>query len=202
MSDGLFDERYTAYQTNRSSLRKWVRRAYLRRAASLLQGPTLDFGCGVGELLAKLPAGSKGLEYNLATVEYCRRAGLEVDFYDGEADHWQLGTLGPEAAGRFESMVISHVLEHLEQPREVLNALLGAAARLGMRRVVVIVPGPAGYRTDATHRTFIDLGYLQDPAIVHRTGFSLRSARHFPGNVRRLGDWLPHHELQATFETD
>ena len=176
--------------------------AYLRRAASLLRGRTLDFGCGVGELLAKLPAGSKGLEYNPATVEFCRRAGLDVEFYDGESDHWQLSTLGAEMGGQFESMIISHVLEHLEHPRDVLNRLLWSAARLGMRRVVVIVPGRAGFRVDATHRTFIDLAYLQDASIVCGTAFSFRGARYFPGDLRGLGDWLPHHELQVVFEKE
>ena len=84
--DNEFDQRYTDYQSERSALRKQVRRIYLRSAASQLHGPVLDFGCGVGELLEKLPAGSLGLEYNLATVAHCRGKGLEVEAYDGFAE--------------------------------------------------------------------------------------------------------------------
>ena len=198
--DKEFDQEYTDYQANRSLLRKWVRRAYLRSAAAQLTGPTLDFGCGVGELLERLPAGSRGLEYNQATVEFCRRKGLPVDAYDGFADDWGLSVLAP--GSRFDSMVVSHVLEHLEEPAQVLRRLLLASQRLGVRRVLAIVPGRAGFRIDATHRTFVDRGLLADAGIVQGTGFSMQRARYFPGNLRRIGDWFPHHELQVLYAWD
>ena len=128
---GGFDAQYTEYQLRRSWLRRQVRRAYLASAARKLRGPTLDFGCGVGELLARLPSGSLGVEYNPATVSFCRAQGLDVVAYDGFLDDWALSTL--PAQRRFTSMVISHVLEHLEQPANVLARLLTAAARLGIR---------------------------------------------------------------------
>ena len=73
-----YDKRYADYQANRSALRKLVRRAYLRSAEDLLQGATLDFGCGICELLERLPDGSVGLEYNKQTVKYCNERGLRV----------------------------------------------------------------------------------------------------------------------------
>lgn len=193
-----FDAAYTEYQTRRSWLRKWVRRAYLLSAQRQLPGPTLDFGCGVGELLARLPAGSRGLEYNPATVDWCRRQGLPVDAYDGFVDDWSLSPLVASGA-RFESMVISHVLEHLDEPTQVLNKLLRAASRLGVRQVLVIVPGRAGYRIDDTHRTFVDRAMLSNAATTGNTGFSLANARFFPGNLRAVGDVFPHHELQVRY---
>lgn len=192
-----FDERYTHYQTERSRLRKIVRRAYLRSARSKLRGPTLDFGCGVGELLATLPAGSRGLEYNQATVEYCRGIGLDVDWYDGFADGWALSVV--QEGRRFDSMIVSHVLEHLDGPMEILNRLLKAAQRIGIGRVLVIVPGRAGYRIDDTHRTFVDRAMLAGAQVVRETAFQLDSAGYFPGNLRVIGDWFPHHELQALY---
>lgn len=194
-----FDAAYTDYQTRRSWLRKWVRRAYLRSAQRQLPGPTLDFGCGVGELLARLPAGSRGLEYNPATVDWCRRQGLPVDAYDGFADDWSLSALGATGA-RFESMVISHVLEHLEAPAQVLHKLLLAASRLGIGNVLVIVPGRAGYRIDDTHRTFVERAMLDDEAITRGTGFAQTHRRYFPGDLRAIGDVFPHHELQVRFQ--
>ncbi|HEY0708378.1 MAG TPA: methionine biosynthesis protein MetW, partial [Polyangia bacterium] len=83
-----YDQRYTAYQSDRSFARKWVRGFYLRSAAALLKGPTIDFGCGVGELLTRLPKGSVGLEINPATVEHCRGRGLDVVLYDADGDDW------------------------------------------------------------------------------------------------------------------
>lgn len=192
-----FDQGYTDYQVNRSLLRKWVRRAYLRSAALQLTGPTLDFGCGVGELLERLPAGSRGLEYNRTTVEFCRRKGLQVDAYDGFADDWGLSVLAP--GSHFDSMVISHVLEHLEEPARILQRLLLAGQRLGVRRVLAVVPGGAGFRIDPTHRTFVDRALLVDAEVVEGTGFSVQRTGYFPGNLRALGDWFPHHELQVLY---
>ncbi|KAF1719303.1 class I SAM-dependent methyltransferase [Pseudoxanthomonas wuyuanensis] len=192
-----FDARYTEYQANRSWLRRWVRKIYLNSAASQLTGPTLDFGCGIGELLERLPAGSRGLEYNFTTVELCRSRGLAVDRYDGFADDWRLTVVPYEV--RFDSMVISHVLEHLERPTAVLHSLLHTAASRNIGCVLVIVPGKAGYRIDATHRTFVDHEMLSRPDVVAETGFRLERLRYFPGNWRRLGEWFPHHELQALY---
>jgi len=192
-----FDQRYTQYQTQRSVLRRFVRRAYLTSARSQLSGPTLDFGCGVGELLSTLPAGSMGLEYNRATVAHCRQLGLDVGWYDGFEDQWQLSAI-PEGK-RFESMVVSHVLEHLDAPMDVLGRLLGAARRFGVRRVLVIVPGRAGFRIDPTHRVMVDRAMLESADATAGSGFELEKSRYFPGDLRALGDWFPHHELQAVF---
>ncbi|RDY68832.1 class I SAM-dependent methyltransferase [Lysobacter soli] len=192
-----FDEGYTAYQTERSAIRRFVRRWYLRSAAAQLRGPTLDFGCGVGELLSRLPAGSKGVEYNRASVEHCRARGLDVAWYDGSADGWSLGTLPAE--WRFDSMVISHVLEHLDEPMDVLHRLLAAAAERGVNRVLVIVPGQAGFRIDATHRTFVQWEMLRD-ALAGVGGWSIARRRYFPGDVRVVGEVFPHHELQVLIE--
>ena len=49
------------YQLDRSPLRKLLRRPYLRAAAGFVEGAAVDLGCGVGELLSRLPAGSMGL---------------------------------------------------------------------------------------------------------------------------------------------
>lgn len=192
-----YGSEYTNYQLQRSLFRRAVRAVYLRRAASLVHGRTLDFGCGVGELLRRLPKGSRGLEYNRATVAHCRSVGLAVDDYDGFTDEWSLSVLPAEE--RFESMVISHVLEHLALPMEVLRKLLVAAAARDVTRVLVIVPGKAGFALDPTHLTFVDREMLLDDGIPRATGFRCVQWNYFPGNSRVMGDWLAHHELQMVF---
>lgn len=194
----LYGEGYTRYQLNRGSARKLVRRIYLDAAVRNLRGPTVDFGCGVGELLSRLPAGSLGLEINPVSVEHCRNRGLDAIVYDGDADNWSLGMLDAERG--LQSLVASHVLEHLERPMDKLASLLRACNRLGIKRVLVIVPGERGYESDDTHRTFIDLEMLANPEMVKGTGFALSSSRYFPGNVRALGDFFPHHELQVVYD--
>jgi SAM-dependent methyltransferase len=194
-----YDVEYTNYQADRSRVRKFVRRVYLNRAAGLVDGPTLDFGCGVGELLARLPPGSRGLEYNKDTVAFCQSRGLAVDWYDGYADDWRLSPIQRSAGLR--SMVISHVLEHLEEPMRILDRLLGAANDIGMERVLVIVPGQAGYRSDATHQTFVDLPMLLGE-IARQSDWRASHHGYFPFNARRVGDWFTHNELQVLLQRD
>lgn len=193
-----YDASYTRRQTDRSWLRKQVRQVYLARAAGLVQGPTLDFGCGVGELLSVLPPGSRGLEYNPATVAHCQRAGLAVEWYDGFADDWALSTAIPDVG--FESMVISHVLEHLDEPLDIFIKLLHAARRRDVRRVLVIVPGTAGFKIDSTHRTFVDSELLSSPRIQQETGFQAVHSGYFPLNLKTIGNWFPYHELQVVYQ--
>lgn len=193
-----YGEDYTRYQLDRGAIRRWIRHFYIESARAQLRGPTVDFGCGVGELLRRLPAGSVGLEINPVSVAHCNRLGLDARVYDADLDDWALGVL--DASDGLESLVVSHVLEHLDGAAEKLHKLLVAAGRLGIKRVLVIVPGKRGYASDETHRTFVDTGLLSEPGIVAGTGFALSGSRYFPGDARWIGDVFTHHELQVTFE--
>lgn len=193
-----YGEDYTRYQLDRGALRRWIRHFYLDSARNQLHGATVDFGCGVGELLRRLPAGSVGLEINSVSVSHCKRLGLDARVYDADKDDWSLSILDPQAG--LKSLVVSHVLEHLDAPADKLRNLLLAARRLGIEHVLVIVPGKRGYDSDETHRTFIDIELLSDPNITADTGFTLFDSRHFPVNARWIGDVFTHHELQATFK--
>lgn len=199
MSDASeYGSAYTDYQANRSRARKIARTPWLRASARFVQGPAVDLGCGVGELLAKLPDGSMGLEINRSTIDHCVANGLDVSYYDGTVDDWGLGPVREREAG-FDTLILSHVLEHLDDPASVLHKLLVSAGGLGMRQVLVVVPGRAGYASDDTHRTFVDRPYLERPEIVDGTDFRLGSTSFFPGNVRAIGDRFAYHELRAPF---
>ena len=192
-----FDQSYLDYQTNRSPIRKLVRRIYLRKAASETVGRTIDFGCGAGELLSRLEPGSKGLEYNDAAVAHVRRMGLPVEHYDGYSDDWSLTPL--KHGETYDSMIVSHVLEHLEQPEKVLEALMRAGAGIGVRRFVVILPQRAGYRIDATHRTFVDLPMIQN-VVSNSAGWKVSSAHYFPFDLQVIGDVFVYNELHVLID--
>ena len=113
-----------------------IRQVYLRKASSSVNGPTLDFVCGIGELLTRLPSRSMGLEFNRATISYCDTQGLDVVFYDGFEDDWCLFRSRNER--KFESMVISHVSEHLEEPEKILLKLLISSKSYDLKTVLLL----------------------------------------------------------------
>lgn len=192
----VYDDSYTRYQTERSAFRRWVRRIYIRRAAALTAGPALDFGCGVGEVLRSLPSGSMGVEYNEATVQLCHEQGLNVQWYDGFADNWTLS--GIPWRGRINTLILSHVLEHFDQPETLLRQLLQTTAP-DIRRAVVIVPGRAGFRSDPTHRTHVDLETIRR-AIAPLPHWRIASAKHFPFNWPWVGNLFAYNELQVVLQ--
>jgi len=194
-----FDERYAAEQLRRSRhpLRRLIKNLYLRNILRYVDGPTIDFGCGAGQLLARLPAGSIGLEVNPALVRELQAAGLNVARYNTAEDGFQLAGL---SAGRYSTFVMAHVLEHFDEAAGVLRRLLRSCGRLGVRRFILVVPGRKGYLSDATHRTFVDRAYLERERLLRCEGFSLTLARHFPVDCEALGSYFIYHELIAVFQ--
>jgi len=193
-----FDVHYAAEQLRRSRhpFRRTIKRFYLDAVLREVAGSTVDLGCGAGQLLRRLPVGSMGLEVNPALVEALKKGGLEVARYDVGEDAFGLA---PVAPGRFRSLVVSHVLEHFADAAVVISALLRSCERLGIERVVVVVPGLRGYHSDATHKTFIDLAYI-DRNRLHRVGaFRLAKSRYFPINTERIGRYFVFHELILVF---
>lgn len=192
-----YDKAYTDYQTQRGGFRRLVRRLYMNKARSLLTGRTLDLGCGVGDLLSQLPQGSLGLEYNRATVDHCQQCGLPVQWYDGQADGWQLTPA--RASGPFQSLVISHVLEHFDHPAPVLQALAKHSPHLGISQMLIIVPGSAGFASDPTHRTMIDMPWIQR-VLQTMPEWKPIHAAYFPINWAAIGNYFTHNELQVLLE--
>lgn len=182
----------------RSPLRAVVRAAYLRRHRALVRGATLDYGCGVGELLRLLPPDSEGAEISAEAVSYCRSQGLTVRQLELSEEELDISWI-PD--GRFQTVLLSHVLEHLADPASGLREILRVGAAKGLSRVVVVVPGWAGYLTDPTHRTFVDEAYLRRAGLLEclPDGWRLLTKRSFPVDWMRLGRRIPWIELQVVY---
>lgn len=198
MSEKLYAEEYTTYQLERNDFRRWVRNnLYFKNILNFVTSPTIDFGCGVGELLELLPAGSIGLEINQSAVDYCRSRGLDVRLYEPDTDVYQLAEL---PANTFKSLVMAHVLEHLTDSHEVIQQLLTTGNRLGLDRLIFVVPGVKGFKHDATHQTFLDPAYFKTHKITSAQGYQIIHQAYFPVNSQRFSSLFTHNELVTVYE--
>jgi SAM-dependent methyltransferase len=84
----------------------------------------LDVGCGQGRitrLLAPRATAIVAIDHDPATVATARSLGGEIDYRVGDAT---------EVEGEFDVALLVHVLEHLDQPRILLNQLRQRAGAL------------------------------------------------------------------------
>ncbi len=196
-NSSLYGESYVRYQTKkRSWLRQLVRSAYLREVLKHVTGPAIDFGCGTGELLELLPKGSMGLEINPAAVKFCREKGLNVVQYDTEIDAHAFSFCKP---GAYSALILSHVLEHLDEPDKALQTMIRSCARLGIGSIVVVVPGKKGFAFDRTHRTFVSELYLKQHALWHGDHFRMVKRYYFPVNLSWFGNAYAFNEMHVLY---
>jgi hypothetical protein len=68
----------------------------------------LDFGCGRGDLLARLNSGSMGMDISEKAVEVCKSRGLDAK-------------VGTEPEGQWDFIVCTEVLEHIDDDLALYN---------------------------------------------------------------------------------
>ena len=196
-ADEIYSEDYFNYLHNRSSIRKAVRTVYLNDIKKYCIGKTIDFGCGVGELLKILPGGSVGFEVNKVVVEFCKKNGLNVNLYIPEEDDYNFRMIG---TGQYETFTMNHVLEHLGQSSNVITKIFESCQRLGIIRIVFTVPGHKGYKSDATHQTFINMDYLSRTGVLDSKHYQLKVNKYFPVNSESFSKVFTHNELRLVFD--
>lgn len=199
MSTHDYDATYADRQLSRSRnpFRRLVKGFYLRDLMREVRGPTIDFGCGAGQILARLPAGSLGLEVNATLVEALRSSGLNAQLYDPASDRLRFEGL---PSGHFQTFVMSHVLEHFDDAADGLRQILRACHRLKTSRVVIVVPGEKGYAFDKTHRSFVNYDYLQRHQLLDCEGYRVSTLRYFPINHEAVGKYFTFHELKVIYD--
>lgn len=134
-------------------------RLHLKR---LRLGRVLDVGCGAGRNLIACDSGSVGLDHNFELVRACVEQGCTA-FQESE---WEVKK--SEYLGVFDSLLFSHVLEHMTQEEAVLliKNFLPYLKEEGC--IVVVCPQEAGFRSDSTHVSFLDFPMIRN--IFSRTG--------------------------------
>jgi SAM-dependent methyltransferase len=106
------------------------------------RGLLVDVGCGNGEFLAQareMGWRTLGVEPDAQAVAACRARGLEVVEGDVHA-------LLPAHAGRAEVVTLSHCIEHVPDPRQVLASVHGLLRPGGTVWIATPNPGGAGLR--------------------------------------------------------
>jgi SAM-dependent methyltransferase len=149
-----------------------VQRPYRSHLRKLQLGLVLEVGCGIGRNLDHLRGTSVGVDHNLRAVEIARDRGLTA--YTPE-ELRASGWIGP---GCFDSLLFSHVLEHMsaEHATELVRGHLDLLRAGG--RVVVLTPQEAGFRSDPTHVEFMDFEKVE--AVVRAAGLEVDSRYSFP----------------------
>lgn len=152
-------------------------------------GRVVDIGCGEGSVIAALEgslgaAGFAGFEIAPAAVEAARRrhydSAVEFGLFDGRTI--------PSEDGAYDLAILSHVLEHVADPRSLLHE----AARVASR-VVIEVPLELHLRTPR----------FRWDETGHINVFNRRSIRHLVEgcglNIERERVYCPGRDVHAFF---
>ena len=104
----------------------------------------LDFGCGIGTLLAKLGPLAEGMDISPKAVERCKARGLKA-------------SVGTEPKGYWDAIVCTEVLEHLDDDVGMLEKFFDCT-----KRVIYSVPNdclPPGLEPE--HRRVYTAEYVE-----------------------------------------
>jgi hypothetical protein len=149
-----------------------------------------------------LPQGSIGLEINEASVRYCQDAGLDARLYDPAADNYTFKTLNLEY-GKYSTLVMSHVLEHLEDANRTFRRIFSSCNGLGIGRIVLVVPGLKGFRSDWIRRkTFVDEEYLTEHSLWKVGAYSVTRKEYFAFPCSCAGRDFRHNELRVIWDRE
>jgi 2-polyprenyl-3-methyl-5-hydroxy-6-metoxy-1,4-benzoquinol methylase len=135
-------------------------------------GHTLDVGCGIGRNLEHLGAGAVGVDHNAASIAVARSRGLTAFTCEEFAR-------SPHAVPQsYDSLLFAHVLEHVGDDYAVHLVKEYLAYLKPGGRVVLITPQERGFRSDATHVTFV--GFEGQRRIAAAVGLEMVRQYSFP----------------------
>ena len=95
----------------RNRFRKLIKSFYVSRVRQHVVGKAIDLGCGAGQILESLPTGSLGIEVNPYLIEDLTFRGLRVIPATEGQGGFDLSAL---TSNEFDTLVLSHVLEHFK----------------------------------------------------------------------------------------
>ena len=131
-----------------------VQAPYQWNLRRLEPGITLEIGCGIGRNLATLGPDSVGIDHNASSVRTARSRGF-VAFSPEELRSSKHGR-----PASFDTLLVAHVLEHLttDEAESLIAEYVDLIRPQGM--LILITPQEVGFRSDASHKTFMDFAAL------------------------------------------
>jgi SAM-dependent methyltransferase len=171
--------------------------AYLESAArrhDLLPagGRLLEVGAG----LAWMSRVAKKLERNVTTC--AQDVTTEARDACPWVDHFHIGPLSTLGAGSFDTVSMTHVIEHVVEPRSVLADVSSRLTRGG--KIFVTAPyRPKGWQPDQGLVPWLEYSYLHIPAHIHyfsERWFQMEAPRH----GLKVTHWESFHDDHQAFE--
>lgn len=150
-----------------------------------LVGKTLDVGCGIGKFLSFRP-NTVGVDINPYNVKYCQDKGLTA---------YKIEDLWPFEESSFDSVLLDNVIEHISEPTPLLMQINKVLKKGG--RLVIGVPGPAGYAYDADHKVF----YTEEKLtlLIESIGYKRINSIHMPLKSKFLENKIHQYCYYLTF---
>ncbi|HYN87944.1 MAG TPA: class I SAM-dependent methyltransferase [Ardenticatenaceae bacterium] len=146
-------------------LSRWIQQRRYHAALPYISGAVLDVGCGHAYLAALLPPSHSyvGVDREPAFLRAAQARTPRAEFYQVDLES---GTIPPEVSTRrFDTIVMTAVLEHLARPARALQQLVPLLAPGG--RIVATTPTPFGHRV---HRIGARLGlFYREAADDHKS---------------------------------
>jgi len=165
-----------------------VQLPYRLHMQSLNLGFVLDVGCGLGRNLSNLGGrdAGVGVDHNPQSILVAQQRGLIAYTLDG----FKLSEYA--TSGRFDTLVISHVLEHLsaEQSASLLADYVPYLKKNG--RILIITPQDAGFASDPTHVRFMGFDEVRGLLLQAKGVIDKQYSFPFP---RVVGRWFRHNEF-------
>ena len=190
-----YNSDYTELLIPKSKVRSFIRRSfYIKNILNFVNDKTIDFGCGVGEILKYLPADSIGIDPNMSSIEHCKKNNLKAECYNPESNNYSLDSFRNKG---YKTILMNHVLEHIASPKNKFNKIIKEAADIDIKRIIVVVPCKKGFLADPTHEQYIESDFFNS---LQLNKYKVIHKKYFPINNKLIGDFFRYQELIIVLE--
>ena len=143
----------------RPLLTDWLRDKRNRLAAGYARGDILDLGCGSADILRFLDSRGTyvGIDNHLGLIGWLQSRD---DIPDADFHCLDLDDLDEAIQGRFDTILLVAVIEHLRRPGKLLAEVTDLLSEDGI--IVITTPTPFG---DLLHRCMARLGLTHKEAV-------------------------------------